>query len=51
MQLMRRNNCRHLPVLHGRKVVGLISMRDLMNHELDEKARELCNARAGVERI
>jgi acetoin utilization protein AcuB len=29
-QLMRRNRIRHLPVLRGGKLVGLVSQRDLM---------------------
>ncbi len=41
MELMRRCNCRHLPVLRGGEVLGLISMRDLMIYELDRKTEEI----------
>ena len=32
MELMQANNCRHLPVVHGSRVVAFLSMRDLMNY-------------------
>lgn len=41
MELMRRCNCRHLPVLRGDEVLGMISMRDLMMYELDRKTKEI----------
>lgn len=41
MELMRNCGCRHLPVLRGAQVVGFISMRDLMLHELEQKTEEL----------
>ena len=31
MALMREKNIRHLPVVDGDKVLGMISIRDLMN--------------------
>lgn len=31
MTLMRQKNIRHLPVVDGSKVLGMISMRDIMN--------------------
>ncbi len=31
MSLMSQNNIRHLPVVEGARVLGLISIRDLMN--------------------
>ena len=41
LECMDRNNCRHLPVLRGGEVTGLLSMRDLMRFELDQKTEEL----------
>src|SRR5689334_12925922 len=40
METMRRCGCRHLPVMHASKVVGFLSMRDVMNHELAQKTEE-----------
>ena len=38
---MRLANCRHLPVLEGQRFLGLISLRDLLQVEVDEQAEEL----------
>jgi len=48
MESMRLNSCRHLPVLRGDEVVGFLSMRDLMNHELSRRTEELMRIRAYV---
>lgn len=45
LELMRRGNCRHLPVMRGDQVVGFISMRDLMISELEWKTEELQHMR------
>lgn len=41
MEQMRRHQCRHLPVLRGERVAGMVSMRDLMNYELQRKTEEI----------
>jgi CBS domain-containing protein len=38
---MRQAKCRHLPVLEGHQFLGLISLRDLLEVEVDEQAEEL----------
>src|SRR6185369_9947788 len=38
MQVAR---CRHLPVLEGQQFVGLVSLRDLLKVDADEKAEEI----------
>jgi CBS domain-containing protein len=43
---MRRTGCRHLPVLVGGRVVGMISMRDLLRDELEEERHEIRELRA-----
>jgi CBS domain-containing protein len=43
---MRRAGCRHLPVLVGGCVVGMISMRDLLRDELEEERHEIRELRA-----
>ena len=48
MEMMRRQNCRHLPVTRGPAVVGMISMRDLMNYELERKTDEIQHMRAYI---
>jgi CBS domain-containing protein len=43
---MRRAGCRHLPVLAGGRVIGMISMRDLLRDELEEERHDLRELRA-----
>ena len=46
---MHRHGCRHLPVMRLQTVVGMVSMRDLMNVELAEKTEELEQMRAYIQ--
>ena len=39
MALMRRNNFRHLPVCHEGQLVGMVSLRDILLHDLNEQGR------------
>ena len=48
MEMMQRHKCRHLPVKRGPEVVGMISMRDLMNYELERKTEEIQHMRAYI---
>jgi CBS domain-containing protein len=48
MQAMESNNCRHLPVTRGSRVVAFLSMRDLMYYELALKNEELHHMRAYI---
>ena len=48
MELMQSHNCRHLPVMRASRVVGFLSMRDLMNFELARKTEELHHMRAYI---
>ena len=48
LECMNQHNCRHLPVIRGKQAVGFISMRDLMNYELDRKTEELNHLHAYV---
>lgn len=41
MEEMRRRSCRHLPVVRGPQVIGFLSMRDLMNYQLERQTEEL----------
>lgn len=46
MTLMKRHGFRHLPVCNGRELKGVISLRDIMLHNLDEKDDEVRMMRA-----
>ena len=48
MELMQANNCRHLPVTRGSRVVGFLSMRDVMHFELTRKTEELNHMQAYI---
>ena len=48
MERMRIHNCRHLPVMRGGRVAGFLSMRDLVNFELERKTEELHHMRAYI---
>lgn len=48
MAKMEAHGCRHLPVLRGSRVVGFLSMRDLMRYEVARKTEELSHMRAYI---
>lgn len=37
LRKMKQANCRHLPIVEGDKLIGFISLRDLLQVELSEK--------------
>jgi CBS domain-containing protein len=44
MQILKQKNIRHIPVIEGKSMLGLISIRDLMLHDMkikDEKIEAL----------
>lgn len=43
---MRRAGCRHLPVLAGSRVISMLSMRDLLQDDLEEQQAENQQLRA-----
>lgn len=49
LRLMRESGCRHLPVVSGRRLVGLVSFRDLLAVLLEEKDTELKNLQEYLE--
>jgi CBS domain-containing protein len=49
MEKMLAHSCRHLPVMREGTVVGFLSMRDLMNHELAVKTEEVDHMRAYIQ--
>jgi CBS domain-containing protein len=46
MTLMKRHGFRHLPVCEARQLKGVISLRDILLHNLDEKDDEVRMMRA-----
>jgi CBS domain-containing protein len=50
MVAMHANSCRHLPVMRANRVVGFLSMRDVMSYELARKTEELHHMHAYVSR-
>jgi CBS domain-containing protein len=46
MTLMRRHGFRHLPVSEGGDLKGVVSLRDILLHDLDEKDDEVRMMRA-----
>ena len=51
MALMRRHGFRHLPVCHEGQLVGIISLRDILLHDLDEKDDEVRMMRAYIHSV
>ena len=43
---MRRAGCRHLPVIASGRVIGVLSLRDLLRDELEEQDGEIRQLRA-----
>ncbi|MEO8513021.1 MAG: CBS domain-containing protein [Ignavibacteria bacterium] len=43
MKIMQQENIRHIPVRDGEKLIGVISMRDLMTEDAEEKKQEIEN--------
>ncbi len=41
LRKMQKAHCRHLPVVSGSKLLGMVSLRDLLIVELDEKERNI----------
>jgi len=41
--VMNERHIRHLPVMKGREVLGLISMRDVVRHLVEERGQMIHN--------
>jgi CBS domain-containing protein len=48
MVLMKQHKFRHLPICEGQKLVGFLSLRDILLHEVDEKDVEVRMMRAYI---
>jgi CBS domain-containing protein len=49
MLLMRRHGFRHLPVCDGKELKGIVSLRDILLHDLNEKDHEVRMMRAYIQ--
>ncbi len=45
---MLARRCRHLPVTSGGKVIAMLSLRDVLSDELEERDEEIRNLRAYI---
>ena len=48
MLLMKQHGFRHLPIWDGEQMLGLVSLRDLLMHDLEEKDGEVRQMRAYI---
>ena len=46
VEKMKRVGCRHLPVVVDEKVIGMVSMRDLLRDEIREQGHEIQSLKA-----
>jgi CBS domain-containing protein len=49
MIVMKQHNFRHLPVCQGERMVGIVSLRDIMLHDLEEKDEEITTMRQYIQ--
>ena len=49
MGLMRRHGFRHLPICDGQRLVAVVSLRDVLLHDLTEKDHEVRMMRAYIQ--
>lgn len=43
IKIMQQESIRHMPVRDGDKLIGMVSMRDLMQEDMEEKKQEIEN--------
>jgi CBS domain-containing protein len=48
MSMMAQNSCRHMPVVGENGLCGIISVRDIVNHRLDDGESEMDVAREAL---
>jgi CBS domain-containing protein len=49
MIVMKQHNFRHLPVCDSGRMVGIVSLRDIMLHDLEEKDDEIITMRQYIQ--
>ena len=48
LEKMQRAGCRHLPVVEAQRVIAMLSMRDLLRDEIEERVEEIRELRAYI---
>jgi signal-transduction protein with cAMP-binding, CBS, and nucleotidyltransferase domain len=48
LRIMTQAKCRHLPVVKGGKLIGVVSIRDLLQSDISEKSDEIEMMRAFI---
>lgn len=48
LRIMKQTNCRHLPVVEEGRLAGMLSMRDVLQMDIAEKADEIQMMRAYI---
>jgi CBS domain-containing protein len=51
VEKMRAAGCRHLPVVYAGRVISMLSMRDLLRDEIEERTQEIRNLRAYIHQV
>lgn len=41
LQIMKQENIRHVPIIEGQELIGMISMRDLLLYDVTEKEEKI----------
>lgn len=41
LQIMRQENIRHIPIREGNDLIGILSIRDIMYHDMQEKEEKI----------
>jgi CBS domain-containing protein len=49
MVLMKQHSVRHLPICEGRRLKGMVSLRDILLHDVEEKDGEVKFMRAYIQ--
>ena len=48
MRVMNQAKCRHLPIVSAGKMVGMVSLRDLLQYDISQKDDEIQLMRAFI---
>jgi CBS domain-containing protein len=51
MMLMHQHGFRHLPLCDGKVLAGMVSLRDIMLHDINEKDYDLRMMRAYIQAV
>ena len=49
MIVMKQHSFRHLPICDGTRMIGIVSLRDIMLHDIEQKDDEIINMRRYIQ--